>query len=110
GIDGCGKSTQAALLSNHRKGLGWRVTHTREPGGAPLGGALREILLHQRAFDLGLETEALLMAADRADHVATVIRPALLRGEAVVCERYTDSTEAYQGYGLESGEATLQGI
>lgn len=99
GIDGSGKSTQAARLKERLEAAGWRVVHTREPGGTALGRVIREQFLASGAAEIDPITELLLMAADRAHHVETVIRPALERGEAVVCERYTDSTEAYQGYG-----------
>ena len=99
GIDGTGKSTQAARIKERLEAAGWRVVHTREPGGTALGRVIREQFLASGTVEIDPLTELLLMAADRAHHVATVIRPALERGEAVVCERYADSTEAYQGYG-----------
>lgn len=96
GIDGCGKSTQAALLANllaERRD----VVRTREPGGWPEGGALRELLLHGGLC--GSWTEVLLFVADRCEHASKVILPALRRGETVICERYNDSTLAYQCWG-----------
>lgn len=99
GIDGTGKSTQAARLRERLEAAGWHVVHTREPGGTALGRVIRQQFLEASGAGMGVMTELLLLAADRAHHVDTVIRPALERGEAVVCERYTDSTEAYQGYG-----------
>jgi dTMP kinase len=75
------------------------VTATREPGGTPLGEALREVLLRRDQLELDARAEALLMCASRAHLVERVIRPALDRGEAVVCDRFADSTLAYQGYG-----------
>ncbi len=110
GIDGCGKSTQASLLCAYFRKMGRTVVHTREPGGTPLGSALRKIFLDRKGTDLTPRTEVLMMGADRADHVATVIRPALERGETVVCERYIDSTLAYQGFGRSEGEAFLRTI
>jgi len=98
GGDGVGKSTQAALLQDWLKSLGQTVLRTREPGGSGLGAELREIVLHRRG-DIAPRAEALIYAADRAHHVATVVRPALARGEIVVQDRYLDSSVAYQGAG-----------
>lgn len=105
GGDGVGKSTQAALLEDWLKSLGQTVLRTREPGGSDLGIELREIVLHRRG-DIAPRAEALIYAADRAHHVATVVRPALDRGEIVVQDRYLDSSVAYQGAGrvLDAGE------
>ncbi|MCH8613928.1 dTMP kinase [Arsenicicoccus dermatophilus] len=97
GGDGGGKSTQAALLRDWLGGLGHTVVLTREPGGSPLGVQVRELLLH--GDHVAPRAEALLYAADRAHHVATVVRPALERGEVVVTDRYLDSSVAYQGAG-----------
>jgi dTMP kinase len=99
GIDGCGKSTQARALA---EALGARLTH--EPGATPLGQRLRELVLSpEEAVGPGTtltpQTEALLMAADRAEHVALVVEPALAAGEWVVTDRYSGSTLAYQGWG-----------
>ncbi len=94
GIDGCGKSTQARALSAC---LGALLTH--EPGATPVGRALRGILLDPEGPALAPRTEALLMAADRAEHVAAVVEPALAAGTWVVSDRYSGSTIAYQGYG-----------
>ena len=94
GIDGCGKSTQARALA---EALGALLTH--EPGATPVGQSLRRILLDPDGPVLALRTEALLMAADRAEHVATVVEPALAAGRWVVSDRYSGSTIAYQGYG-----------
>lgn len=98
GGDGSGKSTQAALLEGWLVGRGRSVLRTREPGGSDVGVAIREIVLHHRG-DIDPRAEALLYAADRAHHVATVVRPALERGEVVVQDRYLDSSVAYQGAG-----------
>jgi dTMP kinase len=100
GIDGCGKSTQAEALA---AALGAKLTH--EPGATPLGALLRRVLLAPDAPPPSLRAEALLMAADRAEHVAQVIEPALSSGAWVVTDRYSGSTLAYQGYGrgLEVG-------
>jgi dTMP kinase len=94
GGEGCGKSTQAALLA---QAIGAQLT--REPGGTPLGTSVRALLLDPDAAPVGSRTEALLMAADRAHHVATVVRPALESGRHVVSDRFAASSIAYQGYG-----------
>ena len=94
GIDGCGKSTQAGILAAR---LG--AVSTFEPGGTPLGSSLRALLLRPGSAPVAPRTEALLMAADRAQHVADVINPALDAGRWVVTDRYAASTMAYQGYG-----------
>jgi dTMP kinase len=99
GIDGAGKTTHLEWFRSQlaaRVPVGAAVVMTREPGGTPLGEALREILLHQ---PMHLETEALLMFAGRREHLATVIEPALARGDWVLCDRFTDATFAYQGGG-----------
>lgn len=98
GGDGSGKSTQAGLLAEWLEARGRRVVRTREPGGTPFGVEVREIVLHHRG-DIEPRAEALLYAADRAHHVATVVRPALERGEVVIQDRYVDSSVAYQGAG-----------
>lgn len=96
GIDGAGKSTHIAYVAQLLRDHGTTVVTTREPGGTPLGEALREILLHQH---MHLETEALLMFASRREHIAQVIDPALARGDWVISDRFTDATFAYQGGG-----------
>ena len=97
GGDGTGKSTQVALLAAWLEASGTPAVTTREPGGTPVGRCVRELLLH--GDDLAPRAEALLYAADRAHHVATVVRPQLAAGQVVVCDRYVDSTLAYQGGG-----------
>lgn len=99
GIEGSGKSTAQRLLAEHLQGLGYDPLLTREPGGCALGRSLRPILLDARTRGLSSRAELYLFLADRAQHVAEVIRPALEAGQAVLCDRYTDSTLAYQGYG-----------
>lgn len=98
GGDGSGKTTQAALLAQWMQQRGRTVLHTREPGGSEVGTLIRDIVLHHRG-DIAPRAEALLYAADRAHHVATVVRPALSRGEVVIQDRYLDSSVAYQGAG-----------
>lgn len=98
GIDGAGKSTQLEWVAQLLAGRGVAVTVTREPGGTAFGERLRDILLHSKDAVLP-ETEALLMFAARREHIDKVIRPALERGEVVLCDRFTDATIAYQGGG-----------
>ncbi|UIP57931.1 dTMP kinase [Agromyces marinus] len=98
GGDGSGKTTQAERLERWLVGRGRTVVRTREPGGTEVGVEVREIVLHHRG-DVAPRAEALLYAADRAHHVATVVRPALARGDVVVQDRYIDSSVAYQGAG-----------
>jgi dTMP kinase len=108
GGDGAGKSTQAELLEGWLKKRGFEVVRTREPGGTPLGVELRNLLLH--GGDVSPRAEALLYAADRAQHVATVVRPALERGAVVVQDRYIDSSLAYQGAGRVLSVDDVRGI
>ena len=96
GIDGAGKSTHISGLADAFKAAGRSVTLTREPGGTPLAEKLRAMVLNDAMDSL---TESLLIFAARRDHLAQVIRPALLRGEVVLCDRFTDATFAYQGGG-----------
>ncbi|HWS51635.1 MAG TPA: dTMP kinase [Microbacterium sp.] len=98
GGDGSGKTTQADLLESWLSDEGHVVLRTREPGGSEVGQLIRDIVLHHRG-DIAPRAEALLYAADRAHHVATVVRPALQRGEVVLQDRYLDSSVAYQGAG-----------
>lgn len=99
GIEGSGKSTSLTLLAQELERRGFDVLRTREPGGCGLGRAIRPILLDARTRCLNMRAELYLFLADRAQHVAEVIRPALEAGQIVLCDRYTDSTLAYQGYG-----------
>lgn len=96
GVDGAGKSTHLAWFADTLRQRGHDVLLTREPGGTPLGEALREILLHQ---PMHAETEALLMFAARCEHVKQVIQPALQRGTWVISDRFSDASFAYQGGG-----------
>lgn len=111
GPEGSGKTTAARNLARWLRQQGREAVLTHEPGGTPLGEAIRELVLHQRGVsdDLDPRTDALLYAASRAQHVARVIRPALDRGEWVICARFTDSSLAYQGYGYgnDLGEMRL---
>lgn len=96
GVDGAGKSTHLGWLVEYLRAQGRAVVQTREPGGTPLGEKLRALLLNE---PMHLETEALLMFAARREHLEQVIKPALLRGDWVVCDRFTDASFAYQGGG-----------
>ncbi|WP_029146384.1 dTMP kinase [Microbacterium luticocti] len=98
GGDGVGKSTQAAALEHWLRERGREVVRTREPGGTEVGERIRDIVLHHRGH-IDPRAEALLYAADRAHHVATVVRPALDRDAVVIQDRYLDSSVAYQGAG-----------
>jgi len=99
GGEGAGKSTQARMLAQALRDRGMEVLLTREPGGTPGAEAIRSLLLHPQGEGWGVEAEALLFAAARADHVAKAIRPALEAGHWVVCDRFLDSSRAYQGGG-----------
>jgi dTMP kinase len=99
GIEGCGKSTQVRRLAKKMNALGIPVVSTLEPGGTPIGQGIRKILLDARNRNLSPLAELMLYAADRIQHVREVILPALERGTWVLCDRYADATEAYQGWG-----------
>lgn len=99
GPEGAGKSIQATLLGRFLEEAGWPVLRTREPGGTDLGNEIRRILLHSDDLAILPETEVLLLAAGRAQHVREKILPALASGIAVISDRYVDSTYAYQGGG-----------
>ena len=102
GTEGSGKSTQAVLLVEKLRAWGHTVRLFREPGGTPIGEEIRHTLKHSRANDaMTAEAELLLMNASRAQLVREVIRPALANGEIIVCDRFYDSTTAYQGYGRQ---------
>lgn len=103
GGEGAGKSTQSELLATWLGDRGRSVTRTREPGGTPAAEAIRAVLLDVSNTGLDDRAEALLFAAARGDHAARVIRPALERGDIVVCDRYLDSSVAYQGGGRDLG-------
>jgi dTMP kinase len=110
GGEGAGKSTQGGLLVEHLRARGREVIWTREPGGTPASEAIREIVLSPQFEGLDPRAEALLFAAARGEHAARVIRPAVERGAVVVCDRYIDSSVAYQGYGREQDLAELKRI
>lgn len=107
GGDGSGKSTQAAMLVERLTRAGHTVLRTREPGGTEVGLEIRELVLHHNG-DIVPRAEALLYAADRAHHIATVVRPALEAGTIVVQDRYLDSSVAYQGVGRELDAAEIR--
>jgi len=108
GLDGCGKSTQLKKLAAEFTAQGVSVVVTREPGGTPTGEKIRQLLLDTKTSSLTALAELALMFAARAQHIAEVIQPALAEGKVVLCDRFTDSTEAYQGGGRKIGsEAVL---
>ncbi len=98
GGEGCGKSTQIQLLAEHLRALGHVVTVTREPGGTPVGERIRALLLDPAHPEMDPVTEVLLFCASRAQHCRELILPALERGEIVLCDRFSESTAAYQGF------------
>lgn len=99
GIEGSGKSSQITLLADRLRSNHWAVTLTREPGGTPIGDQVRKILLDPGNSALDPSAELLLYAAGRAQHLKEVIRPALESGAIILCDRFSDATLAYQGYG-----------
>lgn len=99
GPEGSGKTTQAKLLKDYLEKNGYQVLYTREPGGTSIGKKIRALLLSPENREMREKTELFLYAADRSQHVEEVIRPALLEGKVVLCDRFIDSTVAYQGYG-----------
>ncbi|WP_409283519.1 dTMP kinase [Pseudomonas protegens] len=116
GPEGAGKSTNREYLAERLRAAGIEVVLTREPGGTPLAERIREVLLTPGEEVMNADTELLLVFAARAQHLATVIRPALARGAVVLCDRFTDSTYAYQGAGrglslerIEALERFVQG-
>lgn len=110
GGEGAGKSTQEGLLAAALKARGYAVLRTREPGGTPAGEAIRHVVLSPEYEGLDPRAEALLFAAARGEHVARVIRPAIERGEVVICDRYLDSSVAYQGFGRELGPKRVRDL
>jgi dTMP kinase len=110
GLEGSGKSTQISLLRDHLLAQGRSVVVTREPGGTPLGERLREIVLHAGEERVSPEAELLLMFAARAVHLDTLVRPALERGDWVLCDRFTDASYAYQGAGSGVSERSIRAL
>lgn len=110
GGEGAGKSTQEALLADWLESQGKKVLRTREPGGTPAGEAIRTVLLSNEYTGLTDRAEALLFAAARGEHAAQVIRPALEEGKVVVCDRYLDSSVAYQGFGRDLGPEYVRNL
>jgi len=110
GGEGSGKSTQARLLAEALQPRGIGALLTREPGGTPGAEAIRALLLHHQLPPWGAAAEALLFAAARADHVERLIRPALARGQWVVCDRFVDSSRAYQGLAGGLGEEAVRAL
>ena len=108
GIEGAGKSTLARALQAMLTGRGLAVRLTREPGGTPLAEQLRTLVLERGAEPISAEAETLLMFAARALHVENLIRPALARGEWVICDRFSDATRAYQGAGRGVDAALIE--
>lgn len=110
GPDGSGKTTQISLLAEQLKNKGFQVLLTREPGGTIISNKIREILLHPEHQEMMAETEILLYAASRAQHVREVIIPALQEGNIVLCDRFLDASIAYQGYGLGFGQKMIKEV
>jgi dTMP kinase len=110
GGEGAGKSTQSGLLRERLESTGYVVLLTHEPGDTPVGATVRQIVLDPATGELADRTEALLYAADKAEHIHAVVRPALERGEVVVTDRYVDSTLAYQGAGRSLDGAELEWV
>ena len=108
GLDGTGKSTQMHRLGAALREAGHRVLETREPGGTPTGEKMRKVLLDSGTAGLAPLAEMALMFASRAQHIAEVIEPALAAGDIVLCDRFTDSTEAYQGGGRRLGSEPVR--
>ena len=110
GLDGCGKSTQLGKLAAVLRAQGIEVVLTREPGGTPAGESIRGLLLDSRTAGLAPMTELALMFASRAQHLREVILPALAAGRFVLCDRFTDSSEAYQGGGRKAGVEVVHAL
>ena len=104
GVDGSGKSTQIKKLYEFFTAKGYEVVLTREPGGTDIGEKIREIILDKSNVDMAYMTEALMYAASRAQHVTEVIAPAVEAGKIVICDRFVDSSIAYQGCGRQRGD------
>src|SRR5437016_9142573 len=107
GIEGCGKTSQLHRLARRLRTLGYQVVETREPGGAPISEQIRTILLNPQNCGMDARCELLLYLASRAQHVAETILPALDKGAIVLCDRFSDATMAYQGYGRGVGASPV---
>lgn len=110
GIDGVGKSTQLDLVYHRLVGLGYKCIKTHEPGGTSIGYGIRQLLLDPESEKMAENTEALLYAADRAQHIHEVVKPALKAGKIVICDRFVDSSIAYQGYGLKRDLSLIKSV
>jgi dTMP kinase len=110
GLDGCGKSTQLKKLAAILRAQGLSVVMTREPGGTPTAEKIRQLVLDTRTDGLAPLAELALMFAARAQHIQEVIQPAMAKGSVVLCDRFTDSTEAYQGGGRRLGTAPVMAL
>lgn len=110
GPDGSGKTLQMAALARHLRDLGESVVETREPGGTPLGNEIRAILLDRESIEIGGLAELFLLTAARTQHVTDVIEPALGRGDIVLCDRFVDSSFAYQGGGRRIDSDTIADV
>ncbi|HCU57239.1 MAG TPA: dTMP kinase [Anaerolineaceae bacterium] len=108
GPEGSGKTSQLPALAEFLRGKGYDVLVTREPGGTSVGDQIREVLMNMKNVSIVPQTEILLFQAARAQHVAEILRPALDEGKIVICDRFGDSTLAYQGYGHQTDIGTLQ--
>ncbi len=110
GGEGAGKSIQVEILASHLREEGYPIVVTREPGGTRIGEQIRAITHNQENVDMEATTEAYLMAAARAQHVAQIIEPAIAAGKIVLCDRYVDSSIAYQGFGRKLGADTIAAL
>lgn len=108
GIEGTGKSSQLDYIRSLLEGRGYECLTTREPGGTPMGEAVRNILLHSDDFAISPRTELMLMFSARCQHLQQVIIPALEKGQCVVCDRFTDASYAYQGAGRGISETDIK--
>lgn len=110
GVEGSGKSTQIDLLAEFLSEKGYEVVSTREPGGTAIGDKIRKIVLNPDFTEMDFKAEALLYAANRAQHVAEVIAPALAQGKIIISDRYTDSSLAYQSFGRDLDQKKVENI
>ena len=107
GIEGCGKTTQQKTLARRLRALGYLVVATREPGGSSISEQIRAVLLDVANREMDPRCEVLLYLASRAQHLADIIRPSLEKGAVVICDRFSDATVAYQGFGRALGASTV---